>query len=44
MATAFDDIVVMKQIAAQDQRAFQLLYREYGAAVFALPGIRGSGL
>ncbi len=36
MATAFDDIVVMKQIAAQDQRAFQSLYREYGAAVYSL--------
>lgn len=36
MATAFDDIIVMKQIAAQDQRAFQLLYREYGTAVYSL--------
>ena len=36
MATAFDDIIVMKQIAAQDQRAFQLLYREYVTAVYSL--------
>jgi RNA polymerase sigma-70 factor (ECF subfamily) len=36
MATSFDDIRVMQQIGAQDQHAFQLLYREYGAAVYSL--------
>ncbi len=36
MQPPFDDIAIMKRVAAQDQQAFKLLYQEYGKAVYSL--------
>ncbi|MEZ4668053.1 MAG: sigma-70 family RNA polymerase sigma factor [Anaerolineae bacterium] len=36
MSFQFDDVEIMRRIAAQDQQAFRLLYQEYGKAVFSL--------
>lgn len=36
MYSPLDDIELMKQVAAQDQQAFQTLYQQYGKAVYSL--------
>jgi RNA polymerase sigma-70 factor (ECF subfamily) len=36
MHSPFDDIELMRRIAARDQQAFKTLYQEYGKAVYSL--------